>query len=70
MEAIPIMGFGAFKDLILGSKSLGLRVALWTLDDELFYHEGNLDRLAGLYDIIITNDVDRMIAYLRSGVIK
>ncbi|WP_457752649.1 glycerophosphodiester phosphodiesterase family protein [Thermococcus sp.] len=66
MEGIPIIGFERFRQAVAWAKSLGLKVVLWTENDELFYVNDNLKRLVGLFDVVIVNDVVRMIDYLRS----
>ncbi|USS40662.1 glycerophosphodiester phosphodiesterase [Thermococcus aggregans] len=65
MEAIPILGFEKTVQAIKWARSLGLKVALWTQNDELFYANDNLARLRGLFEVVIANDVERMIEYLR-----
>ncbi|HDZ35561.1 MAG TPA: glycerophosphodiester phosphodiesterase [Thermococcus sp.] len=66
MEAIPVLGFEKTVQAIKWARSLGLKVALWTQNDELFYANDNLLRLKGLFEVVIANDVERMIEYLRS----
>jgi len=66
MEGIPIIGFEKFKQALAWAKSLRLKVVLWTENDELFYINDNLKRLVGLFDVVIVNDVVRMIDYLRN----
>lgn len=65
MEAIPLLGLEKTLQILKWVRSLGLKVALWAGDDELFYENDNLNELSGLFDIVITNDVRRMIDYLR-----
>ncbi|ANF23010.1 glycerophosphodiester phosphodiesterase family protein [Thermococcus piezophilus] len=65
MEAIPIIGLEKTLQALGWARSLGLRVALWTENDELFYLNDNLAKLKGLFEVIIANDVERMIEYLR-----
>ncbi|WP_258084767.1 glycerophosphodiester phosphodiesterase family protein [Thermococcus thermotolerans] len=66
MEAIPIIGFEKTVQALHWARSLGLRVALWTENDVLFYKDDNLARLKGLFDVVIANDVERMIEYLKT----
>ncbi|NJD99107.1 glycerophosphodiester phosphodiesterase [Thermococcus sp. LS1] len=65
MEAIPIIGFEKTVQAIGWARSLGLKVALWTENDVLFYKDDNLAKLKGLFEVVIANDVERMIEYLR-----
>jgi glycerophosphoryl diester phosphodiesterase len=65
MEAIPILGFEKTVQAIHWARSLGLKVVLWTENDGLFYADDNLARLKGLFEVVITNDVEKMISYLR-----
>ncbi len=70
MEAIPLLGLEKTIQILNWVKSLGLRVALWAESDGMFYGNDNLTKLAGLFDIVITNDVRRMIDYLRDTGLK
>ncbi len=70
MEAIQLLGFQKFREALVAGKRLGLRIALWTLDESLFYVNNNLVRLCGLFDIVITNDVGSMINYLRAAGVR
>ncbi|AMM54279.1 glycerophosphodiester phosphodiesterase family protein [Pyrococcus kukulkanii] len=65
MEAIPIIGFERTVEAIKWARSLGLKVVLWTENDELFYQNDNLAKMKGLFEVVIANDVERMINYLR-----
>jgi len=65
MEAIPILGFEKTVQAIKWARSLGLKVALWTQNDGLFYANDNLARLRGLFEVVIANDVEGMMAYLK-----
>ena len=66
MEAIPLFGLGMTLQALRWARSLGLRVVLWADDDGLFYTNGNLLRLKGLFEVVITNDVGRMIPLLKA----
>jgi len=66
MEGIPILGFERFKQALAWAKSLGLKIVLWTEIDELYYQNNNLKQLVGLFDIVIADDVDRMINHLKT----
>ncbi|CAB49190.1 glycerophosphodiester phosphodiesterase family protein [Pyrococcus abyssi] len=65
MEAIPIIGFEKTVEAIKWARSLGLKVVLWTENDELFYVNRNLERLKGLFEVVIANDVEKMLTHLR-----
>ena len=65
MEAIPIIGFEKTLQALRWARSLGLKVVLWTEDDKLFYMDDNLAKLKGLFEVVIANDVEKMIDYLR-----
>ncbi|WP_297468251.1 glycerophosphodiester phosphodiesterase family protein [Thermococcus sp.] len=64
MEAIPLLGLEKTLQAIKWARSLGLKVVLWTENDELFYLNDNLAKLKGLFEVVIANDVERMIGYL------
>ena len=66
MEAIPIIGFDKFKQTLIWTKSLGLKIVLWTEIDGLYYQNDNLKRLIGIFDVAIADDVERMVNYLKS----
>nr|7E0V_A Chain A, Glycerophosphodiester phosphodiesterase [Pyrococcus furiosus DSM 3638]7E0V_C Chain C, Glycerophosphodiester phosphodiesterase [Pyrococcus furiosus DSM 3638] len=66
MEAIPIIGFEKTYQAIKWVRSLGLKIVLWTEDDKLFYVDENLKRLLGMFEVVIANDVERMVSYLSS----
>ncbi|ASJ15625.1 glycerophosphodiester phosphodiesterase [Thermococcus chitonophagus] len=65
MEAIPIIGFKRTVEAIKWARSLGLKVVLWTENDELFYQNDNLAKMKGLFEVVIANDVENMINYLK-----
>ncbi|AFK21650.1 glycerophosphodiester phosphodiesterase family protein [Pyrococcus sp. ST04] len=65
MEAIPIIGFEKTVSAIKWARSLGLKVVLWTEDDNLFYQNDNLAKMSGLFEVVIANDVEKMIGYLK-----
>ncbi len=67
MEAIPVIGFEKTVQAIKWARSLGLKVVLWTENDELFYKDDNLLRLKGLFEVVIANDVERMLSYLKNA---
>ncbi|WP_099209987.1 glycerophosphodiester phosphodiesterase family protein [Thermococcus henrietii] len=67
MEAIPLLGFEKTVQAIGWARSLGLKVALWTANDELFYKDDNLLKLRGLFEVVIANDVERMLFYLKNA---
>ncbi|WP_457742561.1 glycerophosphodiester phosphodiesterase family protein [Thermococcus sp.] len=64
MEAIPLLGFEKTVQAISWARALGLKVVLWTANDELFYKNDHLAKLKGLFEVVIANDVERMIKYL------
>ena len=70
MEAIPLIGFEKTVQAIKWARSLGLKVVLWTENDELFYKDDNLLKLKGLFDVVIANDVERMLSYLKNAGLK
>jgi len=65
MEAVYLLGFEKTLQAIQWARSLGLKVVLWTEDDRLFYADDNLARLKGLFEVVIANDVENVMAYLR-----
>jgi glycerophosphoryl diester phosphodiesterase len=65
MEAIPLLGFEKTLQALHWARSLGLKVVLWAENDGLFYADDNLARLKGLFEVVITNDVEKMISYLK-----
>ncbi|GAB6135918.1 glycerophosphodiester phosphodiesterase family protein [Thermococcus prieurii] len=67
MEAIPLLGFEKTVQAIGWARSLGLKVVLWTANDELFYKDDNLLKLRGLFEVVIANDVERMLSYLKDA---
>ena len=70
MEAIPLLGFEKTVQAIGWARSLGLKVVLWTANDELFYKDDNLLKLKGLFEVVIANDVEKMLSYLRNAGLK
>ncbi|NJE60756.1 glycerophosphodiester phosphodiesterase family protein [Thermococcus sp. 21S7] len=66
VEAIPLIGFEKTVQALSWARSLCLRVALWTENDVLFYRDDNLAKLRGLFDVVIANDVERMMEYLKT----
>lgn len=65
MEAIPLIGLEKTLQALHWVRSLGLKVVLWTENDVLFYKDDNLAKLKGLFEVVIANDVVRMIEYLK-----
>ncbi len=65
MEALHLLGFEKTLQAIGWARSLGLKVVLWTANDTLFYQNDNLAKLRGLFEVVIANDVEGMIEYLR-----
>ncbi len=65
VEAFNVLGGEKTLRTLEWIRSLGLKVALWSLRDETFYEDGLLERLRGLFDIVIVNDVGRMIKHLK-----
>ncbi len=66
IDAMEILGVEKTVGALQMVKRAGLKVALWPLNAELYYENDNLVRLGGLYDVIIANDVERMLNYLGS----
>jgi glycerophosphoryl diester phosphodiesterase len=66
MEAIPLIGFEKTVQASHWARSLGLRVVLWAENDVLFYRDDNLAKLRGLFDVVIANDVEKMMEYLKT----
>ncbi len=66
IDAMAILGVEKTVGALQMVKKAGLKVALWPLNAELYYENDNLVRLGGLYDVIIANDIERMLSYLRS----
>ncbi|AHL21707.1 glycerophosphodiester phosphodiesterase family protein [Thermococcus nautili] len=67
IEAIPVLGFEKTVQALGWARSLGLKVVLWTENDELFYKDDNLLKLKGLFEVVIANDVERMLSYLKNA---
>lgn len=42
-----------------------LKVVLWMENDALFYRDDNLAKLKGLFEVVITGDVENMVDYLK-----
>lgn len=64
MDAIPLIGFEKTVESIKWVRSLGLKIVLWTGNDELFFKNDNLARMKSLFEVIIANDVEKMMNYL------
>ena len=65
MEALLFMSINAVRHYLKLLKDYGLKIALWTLQEYLFFWDHPLIGLSDLYDLIITGDPERMINYLR-----
>nr|WP_206205885.1 glycerophosphodiester phosphodiesterase family protein [Thermococcus sp. Bubb.Bath] len=65
IDAMAILGVEKTVGALQMAKGAGLRIVLWPLNEELYYANDNLVRLGGLFDVLIVNDVERMISYLR-----
>jgi glycerophosphoryl diester phosphodiesterase len=65
MEGIPIIGFERFYQAVAWAKKLGFKMILWTEIDELYYQNDHLKRLKGLFDVVITDDIEKMFNLLR-----
>jgi len=66
IDALKFFPMELFADTLKQIRALGLRVALWSNDDSLYYENNNILQLKNLVDIIITNDVSRMLKCLSS----
>lgn len=66
IDGIPVIGFERFKQALAWVKSLGLKIALWPANEDIYYRDNNLERLKGLFDIVITDDPERMINHLKA----
>nr|WP_297071585.1 glycerophosphodiester phosphodiesterase family protein [Thermococcus sp.] len=66
IDAMVLLGPRRTVGALRMIKGSGLNVVLWPLDDESYYNNDNLIQLAGLFDVVVVNDVERMIDYLRS----
>ena len=66
---LPIEGvqlsLNVYKRILEWIKSMDLKVALWSMNDELYYRKDNLKKLNGLYDIIIPNEVKKARKYVK-----
>ena len=67
MEAMELLGVEKTVQALKWARSLGLKVVLWTENDELFYKDDNLLKLKGLFEVVIANDVERMLPYLKNA---
>ncbi|HII55565.1 TPA: glycerophosphodiester phosphodiesterase, partial [Candidatus Aciduliprofundum boonei] len=64
IDAIEIFSFEKFKNTILWVKGMGLKIVLWADKDEIYYLNGNIDKLKDLVDIVITDNVVKMREHL------
>ncbi|MBP1912018.1 glycerophosphodiester phosphodiesterase family protein [Thermococcus stetteri] len=64
IDAMTILGVEKTVGALQMAKKAGLKVILWPLNDESYYANDNLVRLGGLFDVVIVNDVERMLSYL------
>ncbi|ASJ02426.1 glycerophosphodiester phosphodiesterase [Thermococcus profundus] len=64
IDAMALLGVEKTVGALQMARSAGLRIALWSLNEELYYANDNLVRLGGLFDVLIVNDVERMLNYL------
>ncbi|EDY35342.1 Glycerophosphoryl diester phosphodiesterase family [Aciduliprofundum boonei T469] len=64
IDAIEIFSFEEFKNTILWLKGIGLKIVLWADKDEIYYLNGNIDKLKDLVDIVITDNVVKMREHL------
>nr|WP_048149033.1 glycerophosphodiester phosphodiesterase family protein [Palaeococcus ferrophilus] len=65
IDAMALLGVEKTVGALQMAKGAGLKVVLWSLNDESYYANDNLVRLGGLFDGVIVNDVERMVDYLR-----
>jgi len=65
IDAMSILGVDKTVGALRMAKGAGLKVLLWPLNDDAYYTNDNLVRLGGLFDGVITNDIERMTSYLR-----
>jgi glycerophosphoryl diester phosphodiesterase len=65
IDAMAILGVEKTVGALQMVRKAGLRIVLWPLNEEVYYANDNLVRLGGLFDVLIVNDVERMIDYLR-----
>ncbi|ASJ08776.1 glycerophosphodiester phosphodiesterase [Thermococcus siculi] len=65
IDAMAILGVEKTVGAFQMARAAGLKIVLWSLNEELYYANDNLVRLGGLFDVLIVNDVERMIGYLR-----
>jgi glycerophosphoryl diester phosphodiesterase len=65
VDAVMILGLEKTVGALRMIKSAGLKVVLWPVNDESYYANDNLAKLKGLFDVLIVNDVERMIGYLK-----
>ncbi|MFA4641492.1 glycerophosphodiester phosphodiesterase family protein [Pyrococcus kukulkanii] len=66
IEGAEAIGLENFIIALNIFKKMKLNVVLWSLNDEAFYRYDVLKRLVGLFEIVIVNDVERMVTYLRN----
>ncbi|WP_456367907.1 glycerophosphodiester phosphodiesterase family protein [Thermococcus sp.] len=66
IDAMAILGVEKTVGALQMIRSVGLKVILWPVNEELYYQNDNLVRLGGLFNGVIVNDVERMINYLKS----
>lgn len=59
------LSLGVFKKILQWIKNMGIKIALWTQDDELYYKENNLNKLLGLFDILISNNIKKTNSYIK-----
>ncbi|KPU63558.1 glycerophosphodiester phosphodiesterase [Thermococcus sp. EP1] len=65
IDGISVLGFERFKTALMWLRGLGVKIALWPVEEEIYYRKDNLKRLKGLFDIVITDDPERMLNYLK-----
>jgi glycerophosphoryl diester phosphodiesterase len=65
VDAVMILGLEKTVGALRMIKGAGLKVVLWPVNDESYYANDNLAKLKGLFDVLIVNDVERMIGYLK-----
>ncbi|ASI99823.1 glycerophosphodiester phosphodiesterase family protein [Thermococcus celer] len=65
VEAIYMLGLEKTIGALQWARSIGLKVVLWSGNDALFYRDDNLAKLKGLFEGVITGDVENMVDYLK-----
>ncbi len=70
IDAIEIFNLEEYLQVLHWIKGMGLKIALWPGKDEVYYRNNNLAKLKGLFDIVITDDVERMTKYLLGDTFK